>query len=369
MKRARNPKRTSSQYSCTKTFVSPESGSFTTGRRVRTRDHYHQRDTLAHRTTEHAAKGVIGRARGYREDWIRGERARVYTITRHNVESVQVSEYRGGHEEIVCPSDPFRVIFNRDRDGMVGWTEEGRKEGGGEERGEEKRLELVENERKRFTHVLKVRRIQARCVSSVDASRRAGLLELLSKSLHSALVMRYFLPPLTRYFPPTSTSPIDFSPILQNFLAHRFFSTFSFTLSCLDRSTIDQRTTNVRSIYRTGSVKQIFRAGGGGRKIKARKAGKMYAGRSATAHWSVNADKSYAIPIDRLAPTIITTIEPTINAIGNGINSSLASGTLFISRSRSFFTPLCETIVRNALSHLCRKVETAATVRTPAQRR
>lgn len=53
------------------------------------------------------------------------------------MESVQVSEYRGGHEEIVCPSDPFRVIFNRDRDGMVGWTEEGRKEGGGEERGEE----------------------------------------------------------------------------------------------------------------------------------------------------------------------------------------------------------------------------------------
>lgn len=214
-----------------------------------------------------------------------------------------------------------------------------------------------------------MRRIQARCVSSVDASRRAGLLELLSKSLHSALVMRYFLPPLTRYFPPTSTSPIDFSPILQNFLAHRFFSTFSFTLSCLDRSTIDQRTTNVRSIYRTGSVKQIFRAGGGGRKIKARKAGKMYAGRSATAHWSVNADESYAIPIDRLAPTIITTIEPTTNAIGNDINSSLASGTLFVSRSRSFFTPLCETIVRNALSHLCRKVETAATVRTPAQRR
>ena len=249
MKRARNPKRTSSQYSCTKTFVSPESGSFTTGRRVRTRDHYYQRDTLAHRTTEHAAKGVIGRARGYREDWIRGERARVYTITRHNVESVQVSEYRGGHEEIVCPSDPFRVIFNRDRDGMVGWTEEGRKEGGGEERGEEKRLELVENERKRFTHVLKVRRIQARCVSSVDASRRAGLLELLSKSLHSALVMRYFLPPLTRYFPPTSTSPIDFSPILQNFLAHRFF--FNFFLYSLmsrsvhDRSTYDQCTIDI----------------------------------------------------------------------------------------------------------------------------
>lgn len=110
-------------------------------------------------------------------------------------------------------------------------------------------LELVENERKRFTHVLKVRRIQARCVSSVDASRRAGLLELLSKSLHSALVMRYFLPPLTRYFPPTSTSPIDFSPILQNFLAHRFF--FNFFLYSLmsrsvhDRSTYDQCTIDI----------------------------------------------------------------------------------------------------------------------------
>lgn len=40
--------------------------------------------------------------------------------------------------------------------------------------------------RKTVTHVLKVRRIQARCLSSVDASRRAGLLELLSKSLHPA---------------------------------------------------------------------------------------------------------------------------------------------------------------------------------------
>lgn len=69
MKRARNPKRTSSQYSCTKTFVSPESGSFTTGRRVRTRDHYHQRDTLAHRTTEHAGKGVI-----VESAWISGGR-------------------------------------------------------------------------------------------------------------------------------------------------------------------------------------------------------------------------------------------------------------------------------------------------------
>lgn len=36
------------------------------------------------------------------------------------------------------------------------------------------------------THVLKVRRIQARCVSSVDALRRAGLLELLLKSLRLA---------------------------------------------------------------------------------------------------------------------------------------------------------------------------------------
>lgn len=44
---------------------------------------------------------------------------------------------------------------------------------------------LVQNGKKEDnTHVLKVRRIQARCVSSVDASRRAGLLELLSKSLH-----------------------------------------------------------------------------------------------------------------------------------------------------------------------------------------
>lgn len=60
---------------------------------------------------------------------------------------------------------------------MVGWVA-----GGGKG--------LVENERKRFTHVLKVRRIQARCVSSVDASRRAGLLELLSKSLHSIFFLR-----------------------------------------------------------------------------------------------------------------------------------------------------------------------------------
>lgn len=211
----------------------------------------------------------------------------------------------------------------------------------------------------------------SRRVASAASTHRVGLAfwsYFQNPCIQRSLCVIFFL----RW--PDTFHPLPLLPSISRRFSKIFsrtvsFSTFSFTLSCLDRSTIDQRTTNVRSIYRTGSVKQIFRAGGGGRKIKARKAGKMYAGRSATAHWSVNADESYAIPIDRLAPTIITTIEPTTNAIGNDINSSLASGTLFVSRSRSFFTPLCETIVRNALSHLCRKVETAATVRTPAQRR
>lgn len=117
VKRARNPKRTSSQYSCTKTFVSPESGSFTTGRRVRTRDHYHQRDTHWHNRTTTGPRVMIVDGRGGSRTSGRG--ARVHEITRRNV---QVSEYRGGrHEEIVCLSDrSFPIIFNRDGIAMGG---------------------------------------------------------------------------------------------------------------------------------------------------------------------------------------------------------------------------------------------------------
>lgn len=211
----------------------------------------------------------------------------------------------------------------------------------------------------------------SRRVASAASTHRVGLAfwsYFQNPCIQRSLCVIFFL----RW--PDTFHPLPLLPSISCRFSKIFSRTVSFQLfPLLSRVSIGPRSINVRPMYDRYIVRdrlnRFFAQGGGGRKIKARKAGKMYAGRSATAHWSVNADESYAIPIDRLAPTIITTIEPTINAIGNGINSSLASGTLFVSRSRSFFTPLCETIVRNALSHLCRKVETAATVRTPAQRR
>lgn len=143
VKRARNPKRTSSQYSCTKTFVSPESGSFTTGRRVRTRDHYHQRDTLAQPHHHRTIVGVMivdGRGGSRTERFSRRTCARDHEAQRvFKYPSIAADDTR---RSFVYPILPFRsfLIAMGSR-----WEEEGEEEGEEEDgrlgkKGEKRRL-------------------------------------------------------------------------------------------------------------------------------------------------------------------------------------------------------------------------------------
>lgn len=160
---------------------------------------------------------------------------------------------------------------------MVGWTEEGRKEGGGEERGEENDVssswKMKEN-----GSLTCLKWDASRRVASAASTHRVGLAfwsYFQNPCIQRSLCVIFFL----RW--PDTFHPLPLLPSISRRFSKIFsrtvsFSTFSFTLSCLDRSTIDQRT-NVRSIYRTGSVKQIFRAGGGGGN-KSEKSGKNVRG-------------------------------------------------------------------------------------------
>lgn len=112
MKGARNPKRTSSQYSCTKTFVNPESGSFTTVRRVRTRDHYHQQQHRFHTTVITAANHT---EEAIDSGFVKEETTELAHVDHQpqNGRAIQVSEYRGGDADIVFLPEPLRIILHR----------------------------------------------------------------------------------------------------------------------------------------------------------------------------------------------------------------------------------------------------------------